>query len=146
MHDRRMTDSVTDTVTTSDTNAPATTGALLIRFSDQVGGLIRDEIALAKLEIAEKGKRLGIGGGLLGAAMFLALYGLGALLVTAGLALALVLDGWLAALVVAGAIFLLVAILGVLGVQSLKSGGPPIPTEAIDGAKQDLATVTKRGA
>jgi hypothetical protein len=145
-----MTDSVTHTVTTSETtaesSAAATTGALLIRFSDQVGGLIRDEIALAKLEIAEKGKRLGIGGGLLGAAAFLALYGLGALLVTAGLALALVLDGWLAALVVAGAIFLLVAILAVAGVQSLKRGGPPIPTEAIDGAKRDLATVTKRGA
>ena len=141
-----MTDTVASTGAGSDDGAPVSTGALLIRFTDQVGGLVRDEIAMAKLEIAEKGKRLGIGSGLLGAAAFLALYGLGALLVTAGLALALVLDGWLAALVVAGAIFLLAAILVVVGVTSLKNGASPVPTEAIDGAKQDLATVTKRGA
>jgi hypothetical protein len=105
-----------------------------------VTGLLKAEIAVAKLELAEKGKRLGVGIGMLGAAAFLALYGLAALLVTAGLALALVVDSWLAGLIVSGGIFLLVLMLAFIGVKSVKRGAPPVPTTAIDGAKKDLAT------
>lgn len=117
------------------------TGALLLRFTDQVTGLVKAEIALAKLEIAEKGKRLGAGlGALLGAGL-LACFGLAALLVTAGLALTLLVDAWLAALIVSGGIFLLVGILAIVGIKSVKRGAPPIPTAALKGAKRDLATV-----
>jgi len=125
----------------SSTGRPdPTTGVLLLRFTDQISTLIKAEVALAKLEMGEKAKRLGLGAGLLGAAGFLALYGLGALLVTAGIALALVVDGWLAGLIVTGGIFLLVAILAGVGIRSVKRGAPPVPTTAIESAKKDLAT------
>ena len=75
----------------------ATTGELITRLSSQVSELVRGEIALAKAELAQKGKRAGIGAGLAGAAGVLALYGVGALITTVIAALALVLPVWAAA-------------------------------------------------
>jgi hypothetical protein len=65
------------------------TAELVHRLSEQVSTLVRDELALARIEMVEKGKRAGKGAGLLGGAGVLALYGVGALLVTAGAALSL---------------------------------------------------------
>ena len=39
---------------------------LLRRLSDQTSLLVREEVALAKAELSEKGKRAGVGAGLLG--------------------------------------------------------------------------------
>jgi hypothetical protein len=46
---------------------------LVNRAAAQIATLVRDELVLAKTELAEKGKRAGLGGGLLGAAAMLAL-------------------------------------------------------------------------
>ncbi len=123
------------------TAAGAKIGPLTAQLSEQVSRLVRDEVALAKLEISEKGKRLGVGAGILGAAGVLAVYGLAAALVTAGLALALVVSGWLAALIVTGGVFLLVALLALVGLRSVKRGAPPVPAAAIAGVKRDVAAV-----
>jgi uncharacterized membrane protein YqjE len=54
-------------------------GELLRRLSNQVTELARQEIELAKAEVAEKGKQAGIGAGLLVGAGLVAVLGLGAL-------------------------------------------------------------------
>ncbi|HVV29336.1 MAG TPA: phage holin family protein [Mycobacteriales bacterium] len=133
---------------TDQLDAPAdgpqqTTGRLVAQLSEQVARLVRDEVALAKIELAQQGKRLGVGAGMLGAAGVLALYAVAAGLVAAGLALALVLDGWLAALVVAGAILLVIAILAMVGLRSLRRGMPPVPAATVAGVRQDVATLQR---
>ncbi len=65
----------------------ASTGELVARLSEQVSTLVKDELALARAELTEKGKRAGKGAGLLGGGTVLALYGVGLLLVTIVLAL-----------------------------------------------------------
>ena len=57
----------------------ASTSELVSQAAAQISTLVRDELTLAKLELTEKGKRAGVGGGLFGAAASLALYGVGLL-------------------------------------------------------------------
>ena len=66
---------------TASPAADASTSELVSRASAQISTLIRDELALAKAELTEKGKRAGLGGGLFGGAAVLGAYGLGLLLI-----------------------------------------------------------------
>src|SRR3954466_14205928 len=61
--------------------ADASTAELINRAAAQVSTLVRDELALARAELTEKGRRAGVGAGLLSAAGVLALFGL-ALVIT----------------------------------------------------------------
>src|SRR4051794_31913998 len=87
---------------------------LVSQATAQVSTLVRDELALAKLELAEKGKRAGLGGGLLGGAAVLALYGLGLLLTLAVVLLDLAWPLWLAVLVVMVVAFLAAGVAALL--------------------------------
>src|SRR3954451_24381964 len=75
----------------SDTSGRAAqepaTGELVRQVSEQISRLVRDELALAKVEMTQKGKRAGVGAGLLGGAGVVALYGVAALLTAVVLAL-----------------------------------------------------------
>ena len=122
----------------------ATTGELITRLSTQVSELVRGEIALAKAELAQKGKRAGIGAGLAGAAGVLALYGVGALITTVIAALALVLPVWAAALIVAVVIFIVAGVLGLLGKNQIQRATPPVPEITVESVKRDVATVSER--
>jgi uncharacterized membrane protein YqjE len=124
--------------------ANATTGELITRLSTQVSELVRGEIALAKAELAQKGKRAGIGAGLAGAAGVLALYGVGALITTVIAALALVLPVWAAALIVAVVIFIVAGVLGLLGKNQIQRATPPVPEITVESVKRDVATVSER--
>jgi len=53
------------------------TAELVKELSEQVSVLVRDELKLAQLEMTRKGKRAGIGIGMLGGSGLAALYGLG---------------------------------------------------------------------
>ena len=121
-----------------------TTGELITRLSTQVSELVRGEIALAKAELAQKGKRAGIGAGLAGAAGVLALYGVGALITTVIAALALVLPVWAAALIVAVVIFIVAGVLGLLGKNQIQRATPPVPENTVESVKRDVATVQER--
>ena len=68
--------------TLSSDPTSSTTGELVTRLSSQISELVRGELALAKAELAQKGKRAGIGAGLAGTAGVLALYGVVALITT----------------------------------------------------------------
>ena len=75
----------------------ASLGQLTARMSEQVSRLVRDELALAQLEAAQKTKRLGLGLGMFGGSGLLAFFGTG-VAITAGVpGLATEGAGWLAA-------------------------------------------------
>jgi uncharacterized membrane protein YqjE len=117
------------------------TGELISRLSAQVSTLVRDELALARIELVEKGKRAGIGVGLFGGAGMFAWYAVGVLITTVILALALVWPAWLAALVVAVVLFVVAGVLALVGKKEVSQATPPIPTEAVQNAKADVQTV-----
>ena len=107
----------------------------------QISTLVRDELALAKLELTEKGKRAGIGGGLFGGAAVLALYGLGLLLALAVVLLDLVWPLWVALLVVLVVVLAAAGIAALVGRQKLKAAVPPVPKDAVASAQADVRTV-----
>ena len=121
--------------------ADPTLGTLVNQLTTQVPELIRSELRLAQAEVAEKGKRVGVGIGMFSGAGLLAFFGFGTLLATIILALALVVDPWLAALIVTLALFLGAGILALVGKKSVDSATPLQPERAVEGVKEDLATV-----
>ena len=63
-------------------------------------------------------------------------------LVTAGIAaLSLVVEVWVAALIVAAVAAGIAAIVTATGVKALRSAGPPLPLDAVESAKEDVAWV-----
>jgi uncharacterized membrane protein YqjE len=121
--------------------ASTSTSDLVSQASAQVSELVRDELALAKLELAEKAKGAGVGGGLFGGAAMLGLYGLGLTLALAVVLLDLAWPLWLALLVVTVAVFAAAGVAALLGKKKLKEAAPPLPSDAIAGAEADVATV-----
>jgi hypothetical protein len=106
-----------------------------------VTDLIQREIDLIKAEMTAKLKALGVGAGVLAAAVLLLLAMLGVLLTAGILALSLIMPGWLAALLVAAGLLIIAAILALIGYRILKKGIPPVPTESIDSLKRDLRAI-----
>jgi uncharacterized membrane protein YqjE len=117
------------------------TSELVQRASEQITTLVRDEIALAKAELTEKGKHAGIGIGLFGGGGVLAMYGVGALIATLIIVFNLFLDLWLAALIVTVLLFLVAGILGLIGKKQVTKAIPPEPKEAIESVKADVDEV-----
>jgi uncharacterized membrane protein YqjE len=117
------------------------TAQLVSQLSEQVSTLVRDELALARVELVEKGKRAGTGAGLLGGAGVMALYGVGALLVTVGAALALVMPVWTAALIVTVLVFVVAGVAALIGKNQVKQALPPEPLAAMESGKKDVDAV-----
>jgi uncharacterized membrane protein YqjE len=117
------------------------TSELVQRASEQITRLVRDEIQLAKAELTEKGKHVGIGVGLFGGAGVLAIYGVGALIATLIIVLGLFLELWLAALIVTAALFLGAGILALFGKIQVSKAVPPEPREAVASVKADVDQV-----
>ena len=120
-------------------------GELLKQLSDQSSRLARMEVELAKAELEQKGKQIGVGAGAFGGAGALGFYALGALVVTAILALAEAIAPWLAALAVTLVLAALAATLGLIGKRRVDAGTPPAPERAIRSTKLDIEAA-KRGA
>ena len=118
-----------------------TLGALVHQLTQQVPDLIRSEMRLAQAEVAQKGKRAGVGIGMFSVAGLLAFFAFGSLVATAILALSLVVDAWLAALIVALVLLAGAAVAGLVGKNKVAEAGPPAPERAIQGLKEDIATV-----
>ncbi|GAA0809634.1 phage holin family protein [Spirilliplanes yamanashiensis] len=127
---------------TARSSADQSTSELVQRASEQISRLVRDELALAKAELTEKGKHAGIGVGLFGGGGALALYGLGVLITTAILALDLVMPAWLAALIVAVVLFAAAGVLALVGKKQVQQAVPPMPTDATESVKADVDAVT----
>lgn len=116
-------------------------GELISKITDQFSRLMRAEVAAVKSELKSKATKSAMAIGMFVAAGVLALYGLGFLLWAGVTAIALALPLWLSALIMAVALFIIVAILALVGKKLLDKNSPPMPTEAIASIKQDVATI-----
>ena len=119
-------------------------GELVGQATEQLSRLVRQEIGLAKEELAEKGRRAGRGGGMIGAAGAFAYAGLLALAGTATAALSLTLPVWAAALIVTGVLFALAGLLAATGRARLRRAAPPTPEEALGSVRADVEEIKER--
>jgi uncharacterized membrane protein YqjE len=120
------------------------TGEVVARLSEQVSRLVRAELRLAQLELADKGKRAGIGVALFVGGGLLALYGVGAIVAGLVLLLALALPAWAAALIVGGVLLAVAGVLALRGRTQVRQATPPVPKQALDSVKADVAVVKER--
>ena len=116
----------------------ASLAELVKQLSEQSSRLARQEVELAKAELAYKGKRAGIGAGMFGGAGVFGFYGLGALTAAAILALSLAVAGWLAALIVAAVYGAIAGIMALQGKAKVQQATPPVPEEATESVKEDV--------
>jgi uncharacterized membrane protein YqjE len=117
---------------------------LLKQLSDQTATLVRQELELAKVELAAKGKQAGIGAGMFGAAGMLGLYAVGALTAAVILALSLAMTGWLAALIVAVVYGSVAGGLALTGKGRVARGVPPTPVQTVQTVKEDVQYTRER--
>jgi len=116
----------------------ASLAELVKQLSEQSSRLARQEVELAKAELAYKGKRAGIGAGMFGGAGVFGFYGLGALTAAAILALSLAVAGWLAALIVAVLYRAIAGVMALQGKNKVQQATPPVPEEATESVKEDV--------
>jgi protein-S-isoprenylcysteine O-methyltransferase Ste14 len=120
------------------TETRPTIGELVSSLSENFSKLIRDEIRLAKAEMAQKAKHAAAGIGMFVAAGVLAFFATGVLIATAILGIAEALPAWLAALIVAIVLLALAGLLAFVGKKTLDKGVPPTPTQAQASIKADV--------
>jgi uncharacterized membrane protein YqjE len=111
---------------------------LVTDLTHEVSQLVRQEVALAKIELAEKGKRAGIGAGFIGGAGLLAFLALGALTTCLIIALGAIMPTALAALIIAVLYGGVAAVMGMNGKTRLKTAVPPTPEETVESVKEDV--------
>jgi hypothetical protein len=134
-----------DTVSREGTNrTDDSTADLLKDLSEQTTRLVRQELELAKAEVSAKGKRAGIGAGMLGGAGLLGLYAVGALTAAAIAALSLSLATWLAALIVAVIWAAAAGVAALIGKKKVRQAMPPVPQDSVDSVKEDVRWTKKR--
>lgn len=120
------------------------TGELVKMVTEQVSVLVRDELKLAQLEMGTKAKQAGKGVGMLGGGGLVALYGVACLIACVIIAISHSLQAWLSALIVGAALLLTAAVLAVLGRSQVRKATPPVPTQAVDSVKTDVAEIRER--
>jgi hypothetical protein len=118
--------------------AEASAGELVKQLSEQTSRLVRQEMELAKAELAIKGKRAGIGAGMFGTAGLLGLYAVGALITAAIAALATAVDTWLAALIVAVVLGAAAGVVALMGKNKVQEAMPPVPEDSVESVKEDV--------
>jgi hypothetical protein len=120
------------------------TGELVKLVAEQVSVLVRDELKLAQLEVTGKARQAGQGAGLLGGGAVVALYGVACLIACVIIAISHSLQAWLAALIVGAALLAAAAVMAALGRGHLRKAAPPLPTQAVDSVKTDVAEIRER--
>jgi len=126
------------TQTTAGPATEASIAELVKQLSEQTSRLARQEVELAKAELAVKGKRAGIGAGMFGGAAMFGFYALGALIATAILALATAVAAWAAALIVTAVVGAIAGLLALQGKSKVQQATPPVPEQASESVKEDV--------
>jgi uncharacterized membrane protein YqjE len=122
----------------STTESERSLGTIIKDLTADLSNLFRSEIALLKLEIKESVAKLGTGGAMLGAALFLGLFGLAFLFVTITLGLvALGVPAWLSSLIVTVVLLGTAGVLALMGKKKLQ-GVNFVPSDSIDHIKGDI--------
>jgi Flp pilus assembly protein TadB len=117
-----------------------TTAELVRDLTEQVSHLARTEVTLALREVKGKAKHAGLGAAIAGAGGLFAFFGGAVLIAACVLLLALVVPAWAAALIVAGALFVIAGIAVLVARAQLKKSAP-MPSPAVESAKEDIHAV-----
>jgi MFS family permease len=112
-------------------------GDLVKQLADQTSTLVRQEIDLAKAEVAQQGKEAGKAAGLLAAGAVVALLGAGALVAFLVMLLDGALANWLAALIVGVVLVAVAAALALAGRNRLRRATPPAQ-QTVETVKEDV--------
>jgi uncharacterized membrane protein YqjE len=112
-------------------------GELLKELSQETSTLVKQELALARAELSEQGKRAGTGAGMLGGAGVAGLLTLGALTATLIALLDTAMKTWLAALIVTVVWGAIAAVLALQGRNKIKEATPPAP-QTVETVKEDV--------
>jgi hypothetical protein len=116
-------------------------GDVVKQVSEEARTLFGQEVKLAKAEMTEKAKDVGIGAGMFGGAGYsLHLAALG-LMLTVIFALSTVMAAWLAALIVTVIFAVTAGVLALAGRKRITQAGPPVPEQTIESVKQTIQTV-----
>jgi hypothetical protein len=130
---------------TPETESPGLgTAAKLV--AEKASSIARLEFELASLEVKKKVASLGIGIGLLAAAVLVLVYAVGFGFATIAAAFMTFLPVWLSLLIVTGFLFLVTAVLVLVGVRKVQRGTPPVPKQAIDEAKLTTQALKSNGS
>src|SRR4051795_9054360 len=119
-------------------------GELMKQLSDQATMLVRKEVELAKAELAEKGKKAGVGAGMFGGAGLFGFFAFAGLTATFILALSEAVAPWLAALIVTVVYGAIAGVLALKGKNNVQEAGPPVLEAAVDSTKEDVEWIKTR--
>ena len=108
--------------------------------------LVRQEVELAKSEMAQKGRVAAPGVGMIGGAAAGALLAAGAFTAAAILLLAIFLPEWLAALIVGAVLGVAAYALAQRGKERVAKAGAPIPEQTIETVKEDVEWAKTRAS
>jgi nitrate/nitrite transporter NarK len=110
----------------------------LRQLSQETATLVRQEMELAKAEVAEKGKKAGMGAAMFGGAGAVGLGTLGAFTAFVILVLNTFMAAWLAALIVTIVYGAITAVLVMRGKEKVQEAAPPVPEQTVDTIKEDI--------
>ena len=125
-------------------NGERPVGELVKDATEQAQTLIRQEIELAKVELTEKGKKAGLGAGMFGGAGLFGLFAFAALTAAFIGAVDLAVPFWAAALIVAAVYGAIAGVLALTGKNKVQQATPPVPEQAVDNVKEDVAWTKQR--
>jgi uncharacterized membrane protein YqjE len=124
-------------------------GDLLRELGDEIATLVRQEIALAKVEIGEKTKPVVASAGMFGGTALLALGAFGALTTFLIALIALWIPVWASALIVTVMYGVVAFVLAQTGKKKLHEAAPLVPEQTAQTVKEDIEwakTRAKSGA
>jgi uncharacterized membrane protein YqjE len=117
---------------------------LLKQLSEETSNLVRQELALAKAEMTEKGKEAGKGAGMFGAAGIVGLLALAALTAFLIGVLDTGMPFWTAALIVTVVYAAIAGVLALAGRKNIQRATPPVPEQTQDSVKEDVRWLKTR--
>lgn len=106
--------------------------------------LVRQEVALAKAELAQKGRDAAPGLGMIGGAGVVGLMAAGAVTAFLILVLSIFLPEWLSALIVGTVLAAVAYLLVKQGKERVGDAGAPVPEQTIETVKEDVAWAKTR--
>jgi hypothetical protein len=121
-------------------------GEVAKNLTSDVSLLVRQEIELAKAEMAKKARTAAPGIGMLGGAGVVALCAAGALTAFAVLVFSIFLPEWAAALIVGAALAAVAVALVRQGKERVADAGKPIPEQTIETVKEDVEWTKTRAS
>ena len=113
-------------------------GELMKELATETSTLVRQELDLAKAEMAQKGKQAGIGIGMFGGAGIVAFVAFLALTTCFIAAIATALKTWVAALIVALVYAAIAGVLALIARKRVSEATPPVPEQTVDTLKEDV--------